>query len=108
MKYFHRQKRGLEPFLHHRWIVNALKGVTRSYIEGGTKPRKCRPVAWSVLLASESLCSQWEPGGRVLWPALRASFLFQHGRVKCLRARKDVDDGHILRRGDVVIFRGST
>ena len=76
VKFFHRQERGLELFLRHPCLVDALKGATRSYAKAGTKSCIRRPVTWSVLLAGESLCHQWGPGGRVLWLALGASFLF--------------------------------
>ena len=58
VKLFHCQEYGLELFLHHPWIVNALKGVSRSHTEVWTKSRIRRLIAWSVLLAGESLCHQ--------------------------------------------------
>ena len=76
VKLFHRQERGLELFLRHPWIVDALKGVTRSHAEAGTKSCIRRPIAWSVLLTGDSWCHQWGPGGRVLWLSLGASFFF--------------------------------
>ena len=63
VKYFYRQELGIELFLCHPWIVDALKGVTCSHIEAGTKSRIPRPVAWSVLLAGKSWCHQWGPRG---------------------------------------------
>ena len=54
VKFLYRQERGLELFLRHRSIVDALKGVTHSHAKVGTKSRTRRPVAWSVLLAGES------------------------------------------------------
>ena len=45
LKFFHRQEGGLELFLCHPWVVDALKRVTRSRAEAGTKSRIRRPVA---------------------------------------------------------------
>ena len=111
---FHRQDRGIQLFLRHPWIVDALNRVTRPHAEAETKSCTRRPVAWSVLLAYESLCHQWRPGGRVLWVALGASFLFLT-RAGEIFVSKELrwDDGHILRRGDMTFgdmtfFRGST
>ena len=58
---------GLDLFLRHPWIgVEALKGVTRSHTETGTKSRARRTLAWSILLVEESWYHQWELGVRVL------------------------------------------
>ena len=46
-KFFPRLECGLELFLRHPWIVDALKEVTRSRAEARTKARTRRPVAWS-------------------------------------------------------------
>ena len=88
LKFFHRQERGLELFLRNPCVVDALKGVTCSHLEAGIKSRIRRPIAWSVLLAGESLCDQWEPGGRVPWLALGASFFFL-ARAGEIFARKE-------------------
>ena len=45
VKFFHRQKRGLELLLRHPWVVDALKRVTRCRAEAGTKSRIRTPVA---------------------------------------------------------------
>ena len=55
VKLFRRQEHRLELFFRHPWIVDALKGVIRSNAEFETKSRILRPLAWSVLRASESL-----------------------------------------------------
>ena len=44
VKFFH-QERGLELFLRHPWIVDALRGVTCSHAEVGTKSNIRRPIA---------------------------------------------------------------
>ena len=45
VKFFHRQERGLDLLLRHPWVVDALKRVTRSRAEAGTKSRIRTPVA---------------------------------------------------------------
>ena len=108
VKFFHHQERGLELFLRHPWIVYALKGATRSRADVRTKPRIRRPVVWIVLLAGESLCHQWGPGGWVLWLALGASFFFLAPAGEMFASKEGCwDDGHMLRRKDMVFFRGS-
>ena len=74
VKCFYRQERGLELFIRHTWMVDALMGATCSHTEAGNKSRTRRPVAWSVLLAGGSLRQQWRTGVRVRWRALWASF----------------------------------
>ena len=57
----------------------------------------------------ESLCHQWGPGGRVLWLARGASYFFLAPAGEIFASKEGrCDDRCILRRGDVVLFRGST
>ena len=79
VKFFHHQEYGLELFLRRQWIVDALNGVTRSHAETRIKSPKRRPAAWSVLLAGESWCHQWSPGGQALSLTLEACFFFSTG-----------------------------
>ena len=109
VKFLYHQERGLELFLRHPWVVDALKGVTHSHAKAGTKSRTRRPVAWSVCFAGESQSHQWGPGGPVLWLAPGASFFFLAQAGEMLASKEGrYDDGHLLCRGDVDFYRGST
>ena len=97
MKFFHCQERGLERFLRHPWIVEALKAVTHSHAETGTQSCKRKPVAWSMLLAGELFCHQWGPAARVQWLALGTPFFFLARAGEMFPSKEGHwDDGHIF------------
>ena len=109
MKFFHRQERGLELFLRHPWIEDALKGATRSHAEAGTKVA----CTWTCSVerapcGCESWCHQWGWARGAGAVAGTRGFVFLLARASEMFASKEGrwDDGHILRRGDVAFFRG--
>ena len=60
-----------------------------------------------MLLAGEKLIPTWRAGGRVLWPALYASFcLLTRASEMFAETRLRVHDTYFLRRADVAFFRG--
>lgn len=65
-----------------------------------------RPVSWSMLLGGEHLAQSWAAGGRVLWLALGASFLFlTRASEMFAETRTRAHEIYCLRRADVAFFR---
>ena len=61
-----------------------------------------------MLLAGEKLIPTWRAGGRVLWPALCASFcLLTRASEMFAETRLRVHETYCLRRADVAFFRGN-
>ena len=107
IKFFHRISRGFELDTTHPVIASALKGAARSHAEMGNQATVRRPVSWAMLLAGETLIPAWRNAGRVLWPALCASFCFlTRASEMFAETRSRIHETYCLRRTNVAFFSG--
>ena len=97
VKFYRGLEHGLDLFLRHPWIgIEALKGVTRSHIETGTKSRAHRTLASNMLLVGESWYHRWELGGRDLCLAVGTPFMVLARTVDMFASKEGRrDDGQV-------------
>jgi len=105
VQYFHRAERQLEIPIGAPLVNRALKGVEKTHVGHGTRPRVRLPISWETLLKGQSLILSWGEGGRVLWLCLALSFfLLTRSEEMFETSAAGIHPVHCLRRDDVTFY----